>query len=52
MELISIIMPVHNSEKYLNDTIESVIRQTYKKWELVIINDGSTDSSESICKKY
>ena len=52
MELISIIMPVYNSEKFLRNTINSIIKQTYKNWELIIIDDGSTDSSANICKEY
>ena len=41
--LISIITPVYNSEKYLNEMIKSVISQTYKNWELIIVNDNSND---------
>lgn len=49
---ISVIIPVYNAEKYLSQCIESVINQTYSCWELILINDGSTDNSLSICKKY
>lgn len=49
---ISIIVPVYNTEKYIEDCIKSVIHQTYLNWELVLIDDGSTDSSYLICKKY
>lgn len=52
MDLVSIIMPVYNSEKYIERAIKSVIKQTYKNWELIIVNDGSTDSSKQICEKY
>ena len=38
---ISIIMPVYNSEKYVSEAIESVCNQSYKNWELLIVNDGS-----------
>ncbi len=51
-ELISIIVPVYNSEKYLSECIESILCQTYSNFEIVLINDGSTDSSLDICKKY
>jgi glycosyltransferase involved in cell wall biosynthesis len=45
---ISILMPVYNGEKFLSEAIQSVIDQTYKHWELIIINDGSTDDTEKI----
>jgi len=46
--LVSIIIPVYNREIFLQETIESVINQTYKKWELLLVDDGSSDSSISI----
>lgn len=49
---ISIIIPNYNTEKYLAETIESVLAQTYKNWELLIIDDHSTDSSPQIIQKY
>lgn len=49
--LVSIIVPVYNAEKYIKKCIESVIAQTYGKWELLLVDDGSTDSSAEICKK-
>ena len=49
---ISIIMPVYNAEKYLHRAINSILSQTMREWELILINDGSTDSSASICEKY
>ncbi len=49
---ISIILPIYNSEKVIKRTIESIIKQTYENIELIIINDGSTDSSGQICKEY
>lgn len=52
MPKISIIMPVFNAEKYLNRAINSVLSQTIKDWELIIVNDGSTDSTFSICEKF
>ena len=50
--LISIITPVYNSEEYLEKTIKSVINQTYKNWELIIVNDNSNDKTQTIVNKY
>ncbi len=50
--LVSIIIPVYNAEKYLAKCIESVLSQTFIDFELILINDGSTDSSQSICNKF
>lgn len=50
--LVSIIMPMHNSAKYLRSSIESVIAQTYKEWELLIIDDFSDDGSIDIAEEY
>lgn len=51
-ELISVILPVYNGEKYLKEAIESILNQTYKDFEFIIINDGSTDKSLDIIEKY
>ena len=51
-KLISIIMPVFNGEKYISDSIESVLAQTYKDFELIVVNDGSTDRTEPEIKKH
>ena len=48
----SIIVPVYNVEKYLKECIESILFQTYKDYEVILVNDGSTDSSGSICDYY
>jgi glycosyltransferase involved in cell wall biosynthesis len=45
---ISVILPVYNSEKYLEESINSILKQTFRDFELIIINDGSTDSSKKI----
>ncbi|RLC39557.1 MAG: hypothetical protein DRH33_02555 [Candidatus Nealsonbacteria bacterium] len=50
--LISVIIPSYNSGKYLNEAIESVVNQTYKNLEIIIINDGSSDDTEEIAKKW
>lgn len=49
---VSIIVPVYNAERYLSQCIESVLKQTFSDWELLLINDGSSDSSENICQSY
>lgn len=51
-DLISIILPVYNGETYLEDSIKSILNQTYQNFELIIINDGSTDSSHLIIEKF
>ena len=50
--LVSVIIPVYNQEKYLPETIESVLNQTYSNFELILINDGSVDSSSAIMERY
>ena len=49
---VSIIVPVYNSEQYISKCLDSILGQTYKNIELIIINDGSKDNSLNICKKY
>lgn len=49
---ISIIVPVYNGEKYIGDTIKSIQAQTFTNWELLIINDGSTDETVSVVDKF
>lgn len=50
--MISIIIPIYNAEKYLHRCIDSILDQTNKEWELLLINDGSPDCSGSICDDY
>lgn len=50
-ELISIIVPVYNAEQYLGDCIKSVLKQTYTHFELILVEDGSTDNSREICRR-
>ena len=49
---VSIITPVYNSEKYIEETIKSVLQQTYTNIEVIIVDDGSTDNSGSICDSF
>lgn len=50
--LISVIIPVYNVENYLRECVDSVINQTYKNLEIILVDDGSTDSSGKICDEY
>lgn len=50
--LISIIMPAYNAENYISDAINSVIAQTYHNWELIIVDDGSTDNTSQTVKEW
>lgn len=52
MPLISIIIPLFNREKLISETLNSVISQTYKNWEVIIVDDGSTDNSIEIVKEF
>ena len=52
MEKVSIIIPIYNAEKYLYECLNSIKEQTYTNIEVLMINDGSTDNSETICKKF
>ena len=50
--MFSIIVPVYNAEKYLKTCLNSIINQTCKDFELILVNDGSTDKSKSICEEF
>ena len=50
--MISIVVPVYNAEKYLKNCIDSILSQTYPNWELILIDNGSTDGSMDICRNY
>jgi len=50
--LISVIVPVYNVEKYLNNCVESIINQTYKNLEIILVDDGSTDNCPQICDEW
>ena len=49
---LSIIVPVYQAEKYISKCIESIVNQTYKNLEIILIDDGSTDRSGEICDEY
>ena len=50
--MVSIVMPCYNGEDFIKETIDSVLKQTYTNWELLVIDDGSKDDSPSIVNKY
>lgn len=52
VKMISIIIPVYNTERFIEDCIKSILLQTYSFFELILVDDGSTDNSLHICKKY
>jgi len=52
MELVSVIVPVYNTEKYLSECVESILANTYPALEVILVDDGSTDTSPAICDAY
>ena len=52
MSLFSIIIPIYNTEKYLHECIDSVLKQQYKNIEVILVNDCSTDGCADICNSY
>lgn len=51
-EMISIILPCYNQGIYLGEALESIIKQTYRNWEAIIVNDGSSDCTEEVALEY
>ena len=52
MRKVSIIIPIYNSEKYLNKCLDSILNQTYENLDIILVNDGSIDNSKTICDEY
>src|ERR1044072_6081218 len=51
-QLVSIIMPAYNAERYIAASIESVLAQTYSDWELIVVDDGSTDRTATVTQEF
>lgn len=51
-DLVSIVVPVYNAEKYLQATIENILKQSYQNWELILVNDCSSDESKKVARPY
>ena len=52
MAQISVIVPVYNVENYIERCVDSILKQTFEDYELILVDDGSVDSSRSICERY
>ena len=52
MEKVSVIVPIYNAGEYLRPCLESIVNQTYLNLEIILINDGSTDTSAAICEEF
>lgn len=52
VDLVSIILPMFNAQNYITDTVNSIVNQTYINWELIILDDGSSDNSGMICQEF
>ena len=52
LPLVSVIVPVYNGQEYLDLTVHSVLSQTYLNWELILVNDGSSDETSAIIDKF
>jgi len=50
--IVTVLLPVYNGERYLREAVESILTQTLKAWELLIVDDGSTDGTEAICRSF
>lgn len=51
-DLVSVVVPIYNAEKYLKKCLDSIVNQTYKSLEIILLNDGSIDGSDGICREY
>src|SRR5688500_3733490 len=49
---VSVIMPVYNGERFLRDAVDSILRQTYRNFELIVVDDGSTDGTSQVLDRY
>jgi glycosyltransferase involved in cell wall biosynthesis len=50
--IVTVLLPVYNGERYLREAIESILTQTLESFELLIVDDGSTDGTEAICRSF